>query len=344
MPAQPRVWWWSAKGYWATQIDGKRVTLAKGRRNKKAADTKLKSLLAERELLSTVDGPISVAGLCELFLADAHANLAPKTYDSYRYACQWLVDELGERAAHTVRPVDIRRFIQAMDKRLSSTTQGIVLRSILRCFNWGVAEEIIPSHSLSKIRKPTGVRRDRYLTDEEFRRMLRATNPRNNHRRGAEFRRLLLAMDWTLCRPGELTRLRWGDVKWDQRVAILGKHKTSRSTGKPKVIALVPKMVRLLRWLEARSESEFVFVNSRGEPWTVNAVNQRVQHIRERAGFGKDVIPYTIRHRAATNAVLRTGDLKLTSLLLGHTSTHTTERYTHVAQEHLVTFAEKAVG
>jgi hypothetical protein len=35
----------------------------------------------------------------------------------------------------------------------------------------------------------------------------------------------------------------------------------------------------------------------------------------------KEVCTYTIRHRAATNPILRTGDLKKVSLLLGHTST-----------------------
>lgn len=344
MPAKSRVWWWSAKKYWATQIDGKRVCLAKGRKNKKSAEAKLDQMLAERQLLSSVDGPITVAALCEQFLDDVNENLAPKTYESYRYSCQLLVDQLGSRTAHTIKPADIRKFRLKLSKSLNETSQGIVLRSILRCFNWGVGEELIPNHALSKIRKPRGNRRDRYLADEEFQLMLRCTNPKNNHRRGAEFRRLLFAMDFTFCRPGELCRLKWTDIKWDQNVAVLEVHKTSRATGQPKIIAIVPKMKRLLEWIKQRTKSDYVFLNSRGLPWTVNAINQRVQHIRERAGFGKDVVPYTLRHRAATNSVLRTGNLKMTSLLLGHSSTSTTERYTHIAQQQLVKFAIKAVG
>ncbi len=344
MPAKSRVWWWSAKKYWATQIDGKRVCLSKGRKNKKSAEAKLDQIIAERQLLSAVDGPISVAALCEQFLDDANEHLAPKTYESYRYSCQLFVDHLGSRAAHTIKPADIRKFRLHLSKSLNETSQGIVLRSILRCFNWGVGEELIPNHALNKIRKPRGNRRDRYLTDDEFRLMLRATNPKNNHRRGAEFRRLLLAMDYTLCRPGELCQLKWSHIRWGENVAILESHKTRRATGKPKIIAIVPKMMRLLEWIKERTNSEYVFLNSRGEPWTVNAINQRVQHIRERTGFENDVVPYTLRHRAATNSVLRTGNLKMTSLLLGHSSTSTTERYTHIAQQQLVKFAEKAVG
>ena len=65
--------------------------------------------------------------------------------------------------------------------------------------------------------------------------------------------------------------------------------------------------------------------------------------LREKRGL-KEVVPYTLWHRAAMNSILRTDDLKMTSLMLGHNSTRTTERYTHVAQEHLINFAKKATG
>jgi integrase len=165
---------------------------------------------------------------------------------------------------------------------------------------------------------------------------------RNGHRSGAAFRRFLLAMDLTLCRPGELTRLKWEHIRWDNDVAVLPDHKTKR-TGRPKIIAIVPTMKRLLAWLKRRSQGEYCFENSRGLAWTISAIEQRMAHVKQRAGL-TDVVPYTLRHRSATNALLATGNLKMTSLLLGHTSTTTTERYTHVAKEHLVSFARQAVG
>lgn len=342
MARQPKAWWNDRKGTWCTDIGGKRHTLAKGKQNKTKAAAKLKALLAERTLLEGVKGSISVAGLCEKFLNDAEENLEPNTYDSYRYSCQKFVDEFGKRDAHTIEPLDITQFSAKLKRSLGDSTRGIILRSVRRCFNWGVEHRLIPPHQLGRIRIPQSKSRDRFVTDNEFQTMLRATNPRDSRRTGAPFRRLLLAMDWTLCRPGEIARLKWEHIHWDQDVAIIPDHKTKR-TGKPKIIPLIPKMQLLLRWLQRSVDSEFCFVNSRGKPWTINAIDQRMSHIKERSGL-QDVVPYTIRHRAATNSILRTGDLKMTSLLMGHTSTKTTERYTHLAQEHLVTFAKKAAG
>jgi integrase len=120
--------------------------------------------------------------------------------------------------------------------------------------------------------------RDRFLTDAEFQVVLRGSNPANGHRTGAPYRRLLLAMDWTMCRPGELSRLQWSDVHFERNVAILTNHKTKR-TGKPKIIPLIPKMKRLLGWLQARSTSPFCFTNSRNRPWTISSIDRRMQPV-----------------------------------------------------------------
>ncbi|MCA9124253.1 MAG: tyrosine-type recombinase/integrase [Planctomycetaceae bacterium] len=289
MARQPKVWWNAQKGTWCSDIGGKRQTLAKGKGSKQKAEEKLNRLLAEQALLADVNGSVTVARLCEEFLTDTQENLEARTYYSYRYACQKFVDEFGERDAHSLEPLDITRFSAALKRSVGDSTRGLILRSIRRCVNWGVEHRLIPPHRLGRIRIPQAKTRDRFVTDDEFQTMLRATNSRNGHRTGAAFRRLLLAMDWTLCRPGELARLKWEHISWEQEVAILPDHKTKR-TGKPKIIALIPKMQRLLRCLQQSCSSEFCFLNSRGEPWTINAIDHRMNHVKDRSGL-KDVVP-----------------------------------------------------
>jgi site-specific recombinase XerD len=337
------VWWNKQTKAWVTEIDRKRFTLAKGRGNRRQALDALAELLRERELLAKVNGAISVAGLCERFLADAKEHLSPATYESYQYACQKLVDALGATDAHTLRPADIAAFSQSLAKTLGDTSRAIVLRSVQRCFNWGAEERLIPPHELGRIRKPRPKLRDRYVTDEEFQTLLRSTNATRNNRRGASFRRFLLAMEWTGCRPGEIAKLTWENVHLERNLALLWTHKTDR-TGKPKVIPLIPKFKRLLLWLKQKSETGHVFLNSRGCPWNRHSIAKRMADARLKAGLTSDVVPYTLRHRAATNAILRTGDLKMTSALLNHTSVTTTERYVHLANEALVDFSTRALG
>ena len=194
MARQAKVWWNKQKGAWCSDIGGARRVLAKGKQNKSLATERLRELLKEQALLADVNGSVTVAALCEAFVDDAKENLEQRTYESYKYSCQKFVNEFGMRAAHTIEPQDIACFRRTL-KSLSPTTQGIVLRSVERCFNWGVEARLIPAHRLGRIRKPQSRKRERFLTDDEFRLLLRATNPKDGSRRGASFRRFLMALD-----------------------------------------------------------------------------------------------------------------------------------------------------
>lgn len=346
MARRADVWWNRQRKTWVTDaVGGKRRTLAKGWTNKKLAQRLLKQLLDEQKLLQAVNGAISIVHLVELFLDDTEEHLSKSTYESYRYACQKLVDHYGNRMAHTIRPIDLETFSRKLKSTLNPTSRAIVLRSIVRCFNWGIEQELLPREcKLGRVRKPQSQMRERFLTDEEFQQTLRATNAMRNTRNGAIFRRFLFAMDWTGARPGELSRLRWEHIRFDLRIAVLSEHKTKRRTQKPKVIPLNQKMTRLLHWLEQRSTSDFVFVNSKGRPWNRHSLAKRISGIRKRCGFDNDVVPYTLRHRAATKAITATGDLSATSKLLNHTNVSTTQRYIHLASDALVDFSERALG
>jgi hypothetical protein len=173
MPRPANVWWNKQKQAWYTELGGRRRLLTKGKSNKSLAKVKLGELLDEQALLADVHGAITVAALCDAFLEDALHNLERRTYESYQYGCQKFVDDFAARAAHTIEPQDISSFARRLKNSLNPTSQAIVLRTIERCFNWGVEKRLIPPHKLGRIRKPRSLQRDRYLTDEEFQ-MLRS--------------------------------------------------------------------------------------------------------------------------------------------------------------------------
>jgi integrase len=208
MPSRPDVWWNKQRGAWCIDIGGKRRILAKGKADKKFAKDRLKELVDEQSLLEDVNGAITVAAMCDAFLEYALHNPEKRTYESYQYGCQKFVDMYAARAAHTMRPADISNFARKLETTLNPTSREIVLRTIEGCFNWAVDSQLISPHKLGRIRKPQSMQRDRYLSDKEFQILLRATNGNNGRRVGAAFRRLLLALDWSVCRPGELIRQR----------------------------------------------------------------------------------------------------------------------------------------
>jgi integrase len=79
--------------------------------------------------------------------------------------------------------------------------------------------------------------RRRPMTDEQFQTLLRGSD--------ARFRRFLIFLKFTGCRPGEAASMRWADVRFDEASVVLREHKTARKTGRPRVIPLVPTVIKL---------------------------------------------------------------------------------------------------
>jgi integrase/recombinase XerD len=92
--------------------------------------------------------------------------------------------------------------------------------------------------------------------------------------------------------------------------------------------------------LEARkqvaTESQALFLNASGERLSTQGIADVIARLRQDAGIERHVTPHMLRHTVAT-MLLRNGvDIRVVQEFLGHTSIATTQRYTHVAKEHLI--------
>jgi integrase len=164
------------------------------------------------------------------------------------------------------------------------------------------------------------------MTDEELQMLLRGSD--------AAFRRFLIFLKFTGCRPGEAASMRWADVDFEQRATILIEHKTARKTGRPRIIPLVPTVIKLLLWMRARAlatgkgcDHDHVFVNRRGNALSRGWLSLKMQRLRKRLGLPMGVTYYGLRHRYGLMGIRNGVNLKLLSLCMGHVRTHVTEHY-----------------
>ena len=105
--------------------------------------------------------------------------------------------------------------------------------------------------------------------------------------------------------------------------------------GKPRIIFLSKPMQRLMKTLRSRSTSEYVFLNARGVPWTVNAIRCRINRLKEKTDLPKDVCSYLLRHAFGTNAILNGVDVVTVAQLMGHESLDMIKKvYAHLADKH----------
>jgi site-specific recombinase XerD len=84
------------------------------------------------------------------------------------------------------------------------------------------------------------------------------------------------------------------------------------------------------------SASMALFLNASGERLSTQGIANIIAQFRKDAGIQRHVTPHMLRHTVAT-LLLRNGvDIRVVQEFLGHASIATTQRYTHVAKEHLI--------
>jgi integrase len=170
---------------------------------------------------------------------------------------------------------------------------------------------------------------------------------RASHRNPA-FRRVLLALRRTGCRPKELRNLTWDQVDLNEGFWIIPKHKTvsMQRVPRPRIIPLAPDIWRLCRWLAKRAVtgSSHVFVNMFKRPYSKDRFVKLLDQMRRDAKLevkaGERIVLYSNRHTFGTEATGKVTDIELAELM-GHTNTRTTQRYVHLNASRLRQIQQK---
>ena len=129
-------------------------------------------------------------------------------------------------------------------------------------------------------------------------------------------------------RRSELLNLNITDIDSKRMVVIIKNAKGN----KDRISVLSPSILKDLQtyYKEYRPE-KYLFEGQRGEKYGVTSVLNIISSAAKKAGIYKKVTPHMLRHSFATHLLENGTDIRHIQLLLGHSSTKTTEIYTHVA-------------
>lgn len=138
-------------------------------------------------------------------------------------------------------------------------------------------------------------------------------------------------------RVGELVGLRVHDWREeDQCFLVKGKGSRQRLAFLPDDRSLMALQIYFSLRTAMELGHEFLIVNAAGAVMSTQGVGRIVARTAEDAGCTNRVTPHMIRHTVATLLLRYGADIRIVQEVLGHASIATTQRYTHVSKEHLV--------
>ena len=273
-------------------------------------------------------GP-TVAELAERFMREHVAvRCKPATARNYRYAFdKCLLPALGSLRLGEIGRERVAAFQYSLHDTpfLSNKAVDALSRLYNMAEQWGVAPEGgNPCRFIRKYKEP---RRERFLSDEEFRRLGRVLDEveaegKVHPSAVAAFRLLML----TGCRRNEILTLRWEDVDLDAGELRLPDAKTGARS-----VAISPSARRVLANLPRLPDNPWVIAGTKpGARYT--GLNNVWLVVRARAGLN-DVRIHDLRHSFASRALALGESLPMIGKLLGHRKVQTTARYAHLARD-----------
>jgi integrase/recombinase XerD len=137
-------------------------------------------------------------------------------------------------------------------------------------------------------------------------------------------------------RVSELCDLSLYDID-DSCVKVKGKGGKERlvPVGKRAQEAIDRYLSQVRSQYESKEEIH-LFVTKKGKPLHRAWVWKMIKAYAKQAGIQKNIFPHTLRHSFASHILANGGDLRVIQEMLGHSHIATTDRYTHIANAHVM--------
>lgn len=292
---------------------------------------------------------MSALAPAERFLAwlQIEQGRAGKTIEAYRRDLrdyeEWLATR--RKSSMSASSADVEAFVTELRKRgkaaRSVARQFAAVRMLHKYLAIEGERSDDPAALVDGVKVPSGLPKP--LREEEVERLIGAISGDDSFAR--RDRALVEFLYATGARISEACGLSMTDVDMsDSLVRLFGKGSKERIVpfGRAAHKALSEwfeeggRGVRVpARW-RSRDHADAVFLGVHGTRLSRQAAFQIVRKYANLAGIKDDVSPHTLRHSCATHMLVHGADLRIVQELLGHASVSTTQVYTKVDDDLLV--------
>lgn len=248
---------------------------------------------------------------------------AASTAATYIHYFRVFMDHFKDKKLLEINERDILNYIQGLVNLGKSDTQVNQMLNSIKFYYEVVMDMPNRFYSIDRPRKKEQL--PKVISQEEVKQILDAI-PNLKHKCIVE------AIYSAGLRRSELLNLKPCHIDSKRMVIKVEKGKA----GKDRLTVLSPRLLTNLRaYYRKYRPKDYLFEGAKGGQYTGSSVRMILNTAVEKAGLKKRVTPHMLRHSFATHLLEDNTDLRYIQSLLGHSSTKTTEIYTHVATKNI---------
>lgn len=336
MPRPTSIWLRSSDDHWYVTFHGQKIKLSQ---DKKEASRLFHELLAKHEQPSGANISPGFKTIADLFLDESQRTKKDTTYRIIRYGLQSFCDAIGNKRIADLKVHHVTTWIgehQRPTREGEMTQNGLHKRAripwndstacthrsnLLACLNWAVTQGYIQSHPLTKLKRGSHKRRERYLTPEERKNIRKNVKP--------DFADFLFGLELTGARPfSELATLSAASIDWKTHTITLAEHKNVNK-GKTRTIYVSPPLAVLLKRKCKEYPTGPLFRNRLGRAWRSHDATRRLHYVIGKLGLEKATI-YAFRHAYCTDALAKGMNANVLAELVGNSPVTLARTYDHL--------------
>ena len=278
-------------------------------------------------------------------------NVSPHTVNNYRRDIEQFLEFLRRLSAgdFMFKAVDVflaRRYLASLVSRdYSRKTVARHIAALRSFFRYLCRVQLIDSNPFVGIRTPKLERRlPQFLDMPEMEDLLKLPPPTVLGRRDSALLELLYGAG---VRVSELVGLSLRNLDLsEQYILVFGKGSKERiiPIGRMAVKAISSYLQESRPSLQRKHAvaTDALFLNHNGTPLSDRSVRRILDKYVTSLAVHKRVTPHTLRHSFATHLLDNGADLRSVQELLGHVSLKTTQVYTHISSERLLSVYRNA--
>ncbi len=251
------------------------------------------------------------------------------------------MDELVQK--HFEEFKEYRKNIKGKKER----TVNFELDMLSNLFKRLMEKDYLNYNPLSKVKRlQEPYKEERWFTEDEIRKIFETAK---SERTRINWYIIFATYYYTGMRKRELMSLRRGDIDFDKGIILIRRKEGFKpKTDRPRAIPIHPELVSILRLLRpsgARNDdedSDFVFVNSRGKPFSNDAIRQKLKKLCRKAGIKPGKL-HSFRHTWTAHSIMKGCPSDVVQAIGGWKEKDMIERYKHLAPDYMADIYKKTI-
>ncbi len=262
-----------------------------------------------------------------------------RTYENYSSVLRnHLLPFFKDRPMNLITVFDVDALTAKLSKKGHNAKGTNIIFGVLRSIVLSaVRDELLEKDPLRHY-KPLreNPRGDVFMTAAEIRDLFNA-NLNEEH-----YPLFVMALNTGL-RKGELAGLCWDMIHFDNNLIEIARSRDRfgladrlKTEGSRRYVPMNKDVRRLLMDLKRKSKSEFVLTTKEGKAISCHHIYRYFSGALKKAGIRRQIRFHDLRHTFASHFMMNGGNIYDLQKILGHTNIKMTQRYAHLAPEHLV--------